>query len=347
MPDEPKHAGGKRVAYFTSFGFVQKPNGDISSDIASVRYRVLLPGPYLAELGWDIEICTLTEAHLQDPQATAQAVQADVALIAKVVDVRAVNVVAALKARGVRVIADFCDNHFQHPELGALYRGLVWAADRTTANSPTMAELIGGLTGRTSEVVFDPVEGRKNAPRFARSSPAMKLVWYGFPTGLPYLFRRLVHWHREGLPFPIAVDIVTEPSAELQHSIASYNRTFGAQCLLRAVPWSTEAEWDAVENTDAVLIPSELNDLTRTKSANRLTEAIHGGRLAFATMLPSYREFEPFCFSVESVNTLALAAQDPDAVCRKIQAGQDYIEQRYLPRHAALIWDRLFRTMCA
>jgi len=335
----------RRVAYFTSFGFVQRPDGEISSDVASVRYRVLLPARFLAERGWEIGIATLTEEHLQDPQATARQTEADIAVMAKVVDSRAVDVAAALKARGLPVIADFCDNHFLHPQLGPLYRGLAGVADRCTANSATMAEVVAGLTGTAAAVVFDPVEGPRNAPRFAPSPSSMTLAWYGFPNGLPFLFRRLAQWQRDGLPFPLDVEIVTALSDELAHDVDARNRAFGDRYRLSTTPWSIDAVWHAIARADAVLVPSELDDLTRTKSANRLMEAIYGGRLAFATMLPSYREFESFCLPDSGAGVLALAMRDQDAMRRKIEAGQDYIAQRYLPVHAALAWDTLFRTL--
>src|SRR5215470_5529141 len=336
-----------KLVYFTSFGFSQSKDGDVSSPVASSRYRILLPGQILARLGFDIEISVLTENRLRHPERAAETVQADIAIIAKLTDPRAASFVAALKKRGIHIVVDFCDDHFGHPMLGPLYQSLAATADQIVCNTEQMAGRIRVVADKQAVAIFDPVEGRKGQVAFSPGFPAVKCVWYGFPTNLPYLFKRLTQWMSKGCPYPLRVEVITQNSHETASEIASFNQTYGDRCMLALRPWSTDAVWLAIAAADVVLLPSEVNEATRPKSANRLMEAIYGGRLALATMLPSYLEFQEYCEADQDPNTLALAVKDPSRSCKKIEAGQEYIETRYLPLHAGLSWSKILQPSTA
>src|SRR4051812_10490211 len=156
-----------RLIYLTSFGFSQTSDGEISSPVASSRYRVLLPGQILARLGFDVEICVLTDNHLRDPERAAQSVRADIAIVAKLIDTRASAFVAALKRRGIRIIVDFCDDHFGHPMLGQLYHALAASADQIVCNTDQMVERVRTIANRSAVAIFDPVEGRRGQAKFS------------------------------------------------------------------------------------------------------------------------------------------------------------------------------------
>lgn len=332
-----------RLVYFTSFGFGRTSEGEISSSVASLRYRILLPGQILARLGFDVEICVLTDDRLRHPERAAESVNADVAVIAKLVDPRASAFVAALKRRGMRIVVDFCDDHFGHPVLGELYHALAASADQVVCNTDQMVERVRTMANRRAVAIFDPVEGRRRQAEFSPRFPALNCVWYGFPTNLPYLFHRMTQWMAKGCPYPLRVEVITEGTSETALEIASFNQAHADRCTLVFRQWSTEAVWLAIEASDVVLLPSEVREATSSKSANRLMEAIYGGRLAFATMLPSYLEFQDYCEIDQDPNSLVLAVNGPTQSRQKIEAGQDYIEARYLPLHAGLSWAEFLR----
>ena len=335
-----------RVAYLSSFSFFQNSNGEVSSNGASARYRITLPGPVLARMGHQLSLDTITESALNNPQSAAASLQADVVVLSKFFDPRTAVLFDALKKRGLRVIADFCDNHFGNPTFGPAYLSVAAAADQIVCNSQTMAGEIRQLTGRDARVIDDPVEGRKNEPRFAPSLPAIKMAWYGFPQGLPFLSQRLQNWIDRGLRYPVEVEIVTAPSPDVSQHFDAVTRASKGQCSVKITPWSTAAVWKAIREADCILVPSELNPMTKTKSANRLAEAIYGGRLALASPLPSYVEFADFCVLDDhqgADDALINVTIDRQTTEKKIEAGQDYIERRYLPLHAAQAWDKMFR----
>jgi hypothetical protein len=104
--------------------------------------------------------------------------------------------------------------------------------------------------------------------------------------------------------------------------------------------------WTAIRRADCVRVPSDLGPATRTKSANRVLEAIHGGRLTLASPLPAYLEFADFCRLGDSRAAAGIlsGSVDREAVAHMLQAGQAYVPERYLPMHAAAAWDNVFRN---
>ena len=335
-----------RIAFLTSFGFFQLPNGDVSSAGASARYRITLPAKNLSNMGHKITLYTLNDLALNNPSAAASSIDAETVVVSKFFDARTLALVECLKRQGRQIVADFCDNHFQHPTMGTAYLSLAATADRVVCNTRTMADEIFLRTKREAQIIGDPVEGRKNPPRFAPSLSAIKFAWYGFPMGVAFLFKTLSRSIDRGITHPFHVNIVTTPSARLNNDVEELKRASYGKCSAIVTPWSTEAVWLAIKMADAVLVPSELDAATKTKSANRVLEAIYGGRLTIASQLPSYAEFSQFCILDDEhspVETLVNASSDRNNVLKMLSAGQDYIERKHLPIHAALKWDKLFR----
>jgi hypothetical protein len=289
---------------------------------------------------------TLTEERLRHPETTAASIEADAVVVAKFSDPRTVTLVDVLKKRRVRIIADFCDNHFQNPEMGSAHIHLLHVADEIVCNSQAMSDEIRSYVKRDTPVIDDPVEGRKNEPRFAPSPSAVRLCWYGHPIGLPFLFEQLQGWIECGLRHPLEINIVTSLSPGLAKQFEAIKHHSGGLFGFRLTPWSTEAVWNAIESADCILLPSQLNAMTRTKSANRLVEAIYGGRIALASRLPSYEEFADYCFfddDADVVNALLNGTLDQQVVVQKIASGQRYIEGRFLPMRVSRAWGKVIR----
>src|SRR5262249_3768586 len=61
-----------------------------------------------------------------------------------------------------------------------------------------------------------------------------------------------------------------------------------------------------------------------------------------AARLPSYLEFELFCSFDGDTSVLRRMVTTKAELQGRIEAGQEYITQRYLPMHAGLAWHRLF-----
>ena len=99
---------------WVSFAPLRKTAAGFTSDLASVRYRLTIPahaipGSRVTYLGPGANRRTLLERFAG----------ADAAVFGKLFDPAfvdsALELAAELGKRGVRVIADYCDDHFRHP----------------------------------------------------------------------------------------------------------------------------------------------------------------------------------------------------------------------------------------
>lgn len=334
-----------RIAYFTTGDITRLPSGDYYSPMASNRYRICLPAKYLRAKNYEIETIKLDPRELQGPAALADAADCDVAVIGKITVVNMAEIVRSLRKRRVSIVVDFCDNYFSHERKGPIYKDLAASADHVVANSQLMAEEIERLTSRKAEVIFDPVEGGRNEASLNPQGNTFRFVWYGFPMGLAFLFDRLDDWINSKSAFQINLEIITAVSDGLMRRAEDLNERWRDRCQIKLTSWSLSAVKQGIRSADAVLIPSDLNETTKTKSPNRLVEAIYGGRLAVASPLPSYIEFGQFCCLQEDLDSIEAALGGGAATIEKIRAGQNYIAERYLPAHAAAAWDKVFRSL--
>src|SRR5713101_855436 len=119
-----------KISFLTSFGFFQLANGGLTSNGASARYRILLPGSELLKLGHQLGIVTLSEDVLKNPRLSAKSIDADVVVVSKFFDSRTLDLVEELRRSKIYIVADFCDNYFLTPELGTPHRTLASVADR-------------------------------------------------------------------------------------------------------------------------------------------------------------------------------------------------------------------------
>src|SRR5687768_8164761 len=140
----------------------QTPAGT-TSDLASARYRVLIPAQQLTRMGHQVQVATKGPAGWSEEVKQAAC---DVLVVSKNLDPSGDDLAATMKARGVRVVVDYCDDHFDNPDLGAHQRSLAAIADDIVASTDAMAESIRRHTGGESTVITDPVEGPRAAPRF-------------------------------------------------------------------------------------------------------------------------------------------------------------------------------------
>ena len=84
-----------------------------------------------------------------------------------------------IRLQGGRVIADFCDDLFDDPQLGALNLAMARQADGLVASTPLVARALGRHLGRPASVITDPCEGPRRAPRFAPPDDRLELLWFG------------------------------------------------------------------------------------------------------------------------------------------------------------------------
>jgi glycosyltransferase involved in cell wall biosynthesis len=310
---------------WVSFAPLRKTQaGGLTSDLASVRYRLTLPaqvipGSKVTYVGPGANRRTLLERFAG----------ADAAVFGKVFDTSlaqaTLELAEALRQRGVRIIADYSDDHFLDRARGPVYRAMAVAADAVVASTPGLAEVVQAHTPVRVNVVTDPVEGERGEPRASGTRPP-SLVWFGHPLNLDTLPEGLEQLARRRIPF--ALTVLTAPGA-------------GAESLgHRFRAWSTEALFEELRECDAVIIPSNPHDPRKAvKSPNRFTEALWAGRFVIAHPLPAYEPLASCGWVGEDLGEgLAWLLEQPGDALERIRAGQELVARTFSPAAVGRAW---------
>ena len=309
---------------WVSFAPLRKTPAGLASDLASIRYRLLIPAQALPE-----SRVTQIAQGANRRTLLERFAGADAAVFGKIFDPAlapiALELAAALRANRVKVIVDFCDDHFNHPQLGPVYRAMANVADAIAVSTPGLADVVHEQTATKASVVGDPVEGARREPSAVRQSP-LRLLWFGHPVNLDTLQHGLPQLAKRTIPFELT--LVTAPRA-------------GAEALEhRFRPWSSDAVFDELNKCDAVIIPSNPYDPRKAvKSANRFTEALWAGRFVIAHPLPSYEPLAPYGWVGEDLGEgLAWLIEHPDEALARIRAGQDWVAANVSREAIAAAW---------
>jgi len=310
---------------WVSFAPLDKHAGKLTSSMASVRYRMLVPAAAMADC--DCKVMHLTAGAnrrtLMERFRGADAVVLGKLLGGEREAALAFELVAGLKEAKVAVLADYSDDHFSSAARGEAYRALANAVDRVVASTPGLAEVIAQHSPVPVSVVTDPVEGARGEPRAPEATP-LRLLWFGHPSNLDTLQYALPQLH--GLP--VSVTLMTAPGA-------------GAEQLgVRFRPWSTQAAFDELRQCDAVFIPSNPYDPRKAvKSPNRFTESVWAGRFVLAHPLPAYQELADFGWVGEDLGEgLRWLAGHRDEALERVRRGQAAIAGRFSPSAVAGAW---------
>jgi SAM-dependent methyltransferase len=326
-----------RILFVTMAPIAQGPAGP-TSQLASTRYRVLMPALQLDRLGHQVQIASLPPGPV--PPAFAQ-VPCDVLVFSKSFRPEHASLVDAQRERGARIVADYCDDHFANPEIGEWYTRLAKTADVVVASTPAMAEAVRRHAARDAAVITDPIEGRRSAPAFAPRLPRLKLLWFGSPTNLASIAERLPELGELAAHVPLDLTILTTPAPAVDRLLAQAIGQDPARVSGRVVPWSMDATWKALEACDVVWIPVVSGERHSVKSPNRLVEAVWAGRHVVADAMPAY---DPYADVVSVgqglVKGVTDALADPAAVEKRIATAQRRVARAHSLFGVGLAWAR-------
>lgn len=285
MNGQPHQANGR-------VSFIHK----MSMDSASYRYRAFIPSQELGLTMNDLDASTLIFSKIE-PQELMEMGRA--------------------KARGQRVIVDFCDDHFDWMHYAEALR----LADAVTCSTDVLRERIAGL-GREATVIPDPWELPLRDPHclfrewetpFPLDGPDAiygfkpRLLWFGHHVNRLSLQRILPDI--EGYPLRVVSN-------------------FGG-----AIPWKREEMPEHFAWADIVLLPrTEIY-----KSANRAIEAIRQGCFVVAESHPAWNDI-PGIWIGNIKDGIEWAQQNANECNRRISLSQSHIMERYSPKTVASAW---------
>jgi hypothetical protein len=313
-----------RILFATVAPLRQGPAGP-TSDLASARYRVLIPARQLAAAGHQLQVATLPA---QGWPASVLEMPCDVLVVSKSFHPPNEDLARAMAARGVKVVVDFCDDHFDHPQFGAHFRNLAALADTIVASSDAMAASVRRHAGREAVVITDPVEGPRGAPRFAPGPLELRIAWFGHPSNLDGLAAKAAELRQLSATVPVRLSVVTTPLPQAQALVAALVQGHESRLAARLVPWSLEATWQTLADTDLTWIPVLDSAGKAVKSPNRLLESLWAGRLVVADPVPAYLRFADLApIGVDLPSAVGAALGDPARVERNLQEAQARIER--------------------
>ncbi len=344
-----------RVAWLSTAALDKTARG-LTSERASMRYRVLIPSAALQALGCESSV--LYAAPAANRRAILSRLEGvDAVVVAKVfidqdrLDQEApglLQLVAEIGARGIKLLADFSDNTFLNPRRGPVDRSLANIVDQVVASTPGLAQVLREETHVPVVSVTDPVEGPRGEPRVAvdAGSP-LKLLWFGPWSNIHTL---QIAWEQLT---PLAADrplswlILSRPGERHEEAVARMDaewRKTGSAC--RFQPWSVAAVFEALRECDAVVIPSDPLDPEKSiKSPNRFCESVWAGRFVVAHPLPSYQLLAAGGWVGDDLaEGLRWMLAEPDAALARIRAGQSAVAASHSPEAVGQAWKRVIET---
>ncbi|MDD2834141.1 MAG: hypothetical protein PHD12_09040, partial [Methylotenera sp.] len=277
-PVSPPHNATKtkRIIWLTA-GVIKQQDGEKTSDLASARYRVLAPATALENIGWQSEFVNEQNATLVGGWGSAVPKAGDTVIVSKIFTDFGLQLAKDAKARGARVIVDFCDNFLNHPQRGPLQQSLISIADKIIASTDVIAHAIIETGKPVAMVISDPVEMQKQAIQFSPKK-TLQLVWFGHANNIDTLARFLPYLAQYASKQKLSLNVVTT----LPNGAEDLAKITPSQLNVEYTPWSKAATQKAIADCDIVVIPTLDSDFKNAKSPNRLLEPLWCGRFVVA-----------------------------------------------------------------
>lgn len=278
---------------------------DVDGVLASTRYRAIIPGAELVRQGAEVFVDTRP-----DQTATVNVWHKwggeD--------DIR--------QMRELGGVFDVTDYHYDNPELGDWYRQMTAAATVVTASSPKLAEWIAETQGREVVPILDPYEFDERPFEWRGGQ---RVLWFGNTPNVNTL---------RGIELDCPLEMITGCSEP------------GSKLNVRITPYSRQAMLDGFERNDIVILPVAKLARKFVNNANRAVNALRQGKFIVAHDIPAHRELQDFIYIADDMlDGIRWARQHPANVRAMVEAGQDYIRERFSPAAAAAGWRTAFERL--
>ena len=306
---------------------------------AAVRYRAAIPARELVRRGHEV---FLFEVRDPDPVGRFPG-GADAVVIGSSFDHRAEEIAARARQGGARLVADFCDHHFDGSRWEDHHRALAGMADRVTVHTPALGRVIEERVGRDDWIVVDdPWEGPAGEPRFdpAPGGP-LACLWFGHLLNLPTLevqLPRLRAWARARRN--LVLRVFTPRTERAWAHLARLRERVAPEIEVVPVAWTPGGLPGELARADLVLVPSSHHPHRCTKSPNRPVEALHAGRLPLCWPLPAYVELGELAWIGEDLASgIEWCLRHPDEVRRRLALARERLPARFAPGAVADRWE--------
>jgi hypothetical protein len=314
-------------------------------NVASVRFRCLVPLAELKAQGFAVEL--YDSGNESDYRGV---------VFSKCYEPGDQVLATRLRARGIPVVLDLCDNHFYNPEALPAYQTarhnlikMIELANVITCSTPALAEIVAteAHLDRLPLVVGDPVElsntdlpprDGKGRNVSSRDTVKRRLLWFGIhgspnaPCGMIDVLRvaDMLSWIGKDYPFELVI------CSNNRETYERHIRPLNFPTIYEE--YNRETFSYLLSKMDGVILPVNQNPFTWAKSHNRLTTALYAEIPVVADGLPSYREFSDFCILDDWEEGLREILSETGTARKKALAGKKYIQSKWMPKHVAERW---------
>ena len=318
------------------------PPEGVRSNVASIRYRALIPVQGLVARGHKASVVGLSRDGFD-------AVRDQIEDGDRVVFTKnyfepecSERMVEEAVARGAKTFFDLTDDRFQDEHGGHLQRMAARAHSVVTV-SPVLRHIIQQHTGKDAAIVGDPFEGPRGAAKWSPGCARLKALWFGFERNIVSLQEALPSLVEAGSRNPIDLRILTGTVDGIERDCKTFNSKHRHALSLRYAKWSIEETWNSLAATDFVVIPALPNvPWTLAKSPNRIIEALWAGRFVVAHPTPAYMEFKDWAWIGGNLaEGIAWMVDHCTSIVDRITAAQEHIASAYSPTSIAAQWERI------
>lgn len=227
-----------------------------------------------------------------------------------------VAIAETIQSQGRKVVADFCDDHFDRQEYVTFAR----IADAITCPTAAMAARIENILKLEHE------EGRSTKAQFARVIPDP----CEFPVVEPHCNGTKLLWFGHASNYPSLARVLPETDDYALRVVSNRPDT---------IPWSMEIMPSEFARADIVIIPATAD----YKSPNRAVEAIRQGCFVVAEPHPSLNDF-PGIWLGNIKDGIEWARHNLQLANERTKVAQRHVES-FAPERLANVWKSLFAEL--
>jgi hypothetical protein len=331
-----------RISWITFAAPQRTPDGGLTSDTASLRYRVISPVLQMNRPPYRHRITPIGPSTSEAEREAA--LDADVLVFSKSFAPANEELARRAQAAGAAVIFDVCDNHYRHPQYGAHFRTMSALADQVVCNTEPMAEAARAYARGEPIVIEDPYEGPRGAPAFAPGE-RLELLWFGHPLNLDSLQAALADVTEFASRRPLRLTVLTRPTPQLTQAVQAISAEHAPHFAMTLKPWSLDAQWRELAACDTVVIPTLKNEQKDVKSANRMVEALWAGKPVAAQPLPAYLPFADWTPVRPTISEgVEWLCESRARVPGLVAEAQAYIAETFDPVRLGRRWEEVIRA---
>jgi glycosyltransferase involved in cell wall biosynthesis len=326
-----------RVSWITFAEAYRDKSGNLTSNLASLRYRVIA-ALHAVEAHHTTNIIAVTRPATDDQISAAEA--SDVVIFSKSFLPSNEDLLRRVQVAGAVAIFDVCDNHYDHPHYGPHYRFMSAAADQVVCNTEQMALTAAPYCRRPPIVIQDPHEGPRGS--FTALPDKPELLWFGHPSNFDSLRGCLTDLIIYAQTRPVSLLVLSQITPQQEAFGREMSQRHAPYFSLAFRPWSLDEQWAALATCDAVIIPSLQDERKQVKSANRMIESLWAGKPVVAQPMPAYTPFAQWT-PIRSLISEGLEQlmTEREQIASRVQSAQAFIADQYSPSIIGGQWKQL------